>query len=42
MTQARKVRPKSEEVSERARRVVRRNTCWRGETIVCELLYCVV
>jgi hypothetical protein len=33
-TQARNVRPKSEEVSERARRVVRRNARWRGENIV--------
>jgi hypothetical protein len=33
-TQAKKVRPKSEDVSERARRVVRRNECGRRETIL--------
>ncbi len=34
ITQARNVRPKSEEVSERARRVVSRNECGRNETIL--------
>jgi hypothetical protein len=34
-THAKNVRPKSEDVSERARRVVRRNECGRRETILC-------
>lgn len=34
-TQAKNVRPKSEDVSVRARRVVRRNECGRRETILC-------
>ena len=34
-TQAKNVRPKSEDVSARARRVVRRNECGRRETILC-------